>query len=536
MKLNRRSFLELSAASAAIGLTGIGSAQAQEADTLRVAYAVTAPQAQDPVSTLGLPSLPGPDHWATEQMFDQLARPADGKFGVNQADFIPHMAESWTTSPDSKTWTFQIRKGVQFHGGYGEMTADDVKFSFDRARTGGAKINCQNIADVTVSNPYEVVFTLTDPDPLFLGNAVFAINTGIISKKAFDEMGAEKFSSAGIGTGPYELVSVGTDGVHMKRFEDYWNPAEKAKIANIHMSYTPDPTARTLALLSGEADMIEGVRAPGWVPSIQQRDSTMVFDVTQPGSFDTLSFNLTRKPFDDIRVRQAIAHAIDRTAFVSSLVPLSAPMYTLNPPGFPAGFDQKDLPEDIRFEYNPDKAKALLAEVGFPNGFSFSNNISQREDYSSIALILQELLRAVGIDMQLNIIDHTAYHDSIRRDKEALIIYSLSYPPLPTRTYLDYVSASSEVKADRTGGLNFSHYGVVMPGIDDKLTAAREATDQAAFLKICEDMALQVQRDLPAIGLCTMGSLLVRSPKVDLGYELQSGYSWWRLNKASFVS
>lgn len=537
MRMNRRSFLELSAASAVVGLAGTGVTFAQEGDTLRVAYAVGGPKAQDPVDTLGLPPMPGPDHTASEQMFDQLARPADGAFGVNDEDFIPHMAESWTKSDDLRVWTFQIRKGVQFHGGYGEMTADDVVFSFERARVGGAKANCANIASVEKTGDYEVKFTLTDPDALFLGNTIFAINTGIISQKAFEERGAERFASEPIGSGPYEMVSVSdTDGLRMKRFEDYWNPAEKAKIANIHMTYIADPTARTLSLLSGEVDQIEGVRAPGWVQSIQSRDSSMIIDMTQPGSFLTVSFNMTRKPFDDVRVRRAIAHSIDRQAFVDALAPLSLPMYTMNPPQFPAGFDQKDLPEDIRYEYNPDKAKALLAEAGYPDGFSFDNNMSQREDYSTLGLILQEMMRAVGINMNLTIIDHTAYHDNINHDKEAVIVYALSYPPIPTRTYIDYLSSASLVKADRSGGRNFSHYGEVIPGIDDLLTKARLATDFDEYIKICQEMALQVQRDVPALGLCTLGSLAVRSPRIDLGFELVSGYTWWRLNKATIVS
>ncbi|WP_454856488.1 ABC transporter substrate-binding protein [Rhizobium binxianense] len=508
--------------------------QARDADTLRIAFAVTKPTAQDPVMTPDIPQQIGPDHWATEQMFEQLARPADGRFGVSGKDFLPVMAESWTASDDLRTWTFKLRKGVQFHGGYGEMTSDDVVFSFNRARVGRAKVNCENISDVKANGPYEVTFTLTDPDALFLGNAVFAINTGIISKKAFEERGPSNFASAPIGTGPYEMVSVDANGgLVMRRFEKYWNPEGKARIGTIEMLYIPDPTARTLALLAGDIDMMEGVRSPGWMQQIQARDPSLQYDMTKPGSFLTLHINLNRKPFDNVKVRQAVAYALDREGLTAGFAPMSGPLYTLVPPDFPSGYDQKSLPEDIRYAYDPQKAKALLAEAGFPNGFSFKQNISQREDYSSIMLIVQEQLRSVGINMDLQIVDHTAYHASIRKDEGTLILYALSYPPIPTRPYLDYLASSADVKPDNTGGLNFSHYGHALPGIDNLLSDARHATSLEAFTDVCQRMALQVQRDLPSMGIVTLGSTFVRNQRVDLGYKLESGYTWFRLNKAS---
>lgn len=527
--------MELSAVTGASAMmVGSGAFAQSSGDTIRIAFATSRPASQDPAASIDLPPMIGPDHWANEQMFDQLARPTDGQFGVEEEDFVPLVAESWSHSEDLRTWVFQIRQGIPFHKGYGTVSVEDVVFSFNRAREGGAYVNVANIADIQVTGEYEVTFLLTDPDALFLGNSVFAINTGIISKRAFEEMGAEAFATSPIGSGPYEMVSVSLeDGLRMKRFEDYFDPQGMARTENIHMQYIADPTARTLALLGGQVDMIEGVRSPGWVQQIQSRDPNLIFDMTQPGSFLTLHFNLNRAPFDDIRVRRAVAHAINRNDFQDSFAPLSGPLYTLNPPQFPAGFDQTTLPEDIRYEYDLDKARELLAEAGHPNGFSFTQNVTQREDYSSIMLIIQEQLRAVGINMDLQIIDHTAYHDSIRHDEGTMVLYALSYPPIPTRAYLDYVSSAADVKPDRSGGLNFSHYGVAMPGIDDLLVAAREAESFEEYISLCEQIALQVQRDIPSMGITTLSSTMVRSPRVDLGYELESGYTWWRLDKAS---
>jgi peptide/nickel transport system substrate-binding protein len=356
-----------------------------------------------------------------------------------------------------------------------------------------------------------------------------------VSRKAHEAIGEEAWATAAVGTGPYQLDKFDTEsGVYLSAFPDYWD--EQPATPKLEVLYIADTTARTLALLSGQIDMIEAVRAPGWVQSMLQRDPTLQFDMTVPGSFNTLHFNLTKAPFDNILVRKAIAHAIDRNAVAQAMAPMGGVMFGLEPPGFPAGFAEEDYPEDLRYEYNPDKAKALLAEAGYPDGLTFSNFISQREDYSSSMLIVQELLRAVGINMDMAVIDHTAFHADNRMDKNTLIMNASSYPPIPLQLYSDYISSKSEVKADGTGGSNYSHYGVAIPGIDDLLAKASQATDFDEYVAICEEIDLQVRRDLPVMGLGTLSYTIARNPRVEIGYPVESGYARWRLHKAKIVA
>jgi peptide/nickel transport system substrate-binding protein len=161
------------------------------------------------------------------------------------------------------------------------MTSDDVVYSYKRAIADGTNTTIlANIADVVANGPYEVTMTLKNPDPLFLGTSVFNNNTSIVSKKAAEKMG-EAFQTDAVGTGPYELVKFDPNsGMTLKRHEGYWG--QKAKIANVECLYIADTTARTLALLSGKIDMMEAVRAPGWVDSMLQRDRTLKFDMTTP--------------------------------------------------------------------------------------------------------------------------------------------------------------------------------------------------------------------------------------------------------------
>jgi peptide/nickel transport system substrate-binding protein len=528
MSLTRRSFLELSTAAAALSFAGITGAKAQNADTLRIGIAAGGPRMSDPNYT-----TQGGDNWATEQMYEQLVRPEDGNFAVTPADFQPALATSWTNSADSKEWVFQLRDGVQFHKGYGVMTSEDVVFSFSRAIADGTnKTILSNIASVEATGPLEVKITLKNSDAMFLGTSAFSNNTSIVSKKAAEEMGVEKFQTDAVGTGPYELVKFDPEaGMTMKRHEGYWG--EKAKIANAESVYIADTTARTLALLAGDVDMIEAVRAPGWVDSMLQRDATLKFDMTVPGSFNTLHVNLNRAPFDNIKVRQALMYALDRHAIAEALRPMGNFCAGLQPDFFPAGFKTEDLPEELQYKHDPEKAKALLAEAGFPDGFDFDSNCSQREDYASIMLIVQEQLRAVGLRMNLIIGDHSAYHADNRSDKNTLALHSSSYPPIPTQIYFQQLSSGSEVKADGSGGGNYSHYGVAMPGIDDLLAKALSSTNFDDYVAASKEIELQVLRDLPLIQLSTLSFTVARRGNVDLGYEVKSGYARWRFHRAT---
>lgn len=531
MPLNRRHFLELASASTVLTGLNLTGARAQDTSTIRIAVAAATPRAFDPNII-----TQGPDNWAMEQVFEPLVRPPDGQFGTTPSDFGPALAESWEVSDDAKAWTFKLRPNVQFHGGHGVMTADDVVYSFERARfVGGRKTLYANVADVVASDDLTVVITLNNPDPLFLGSSVYSPQAFVVSRKAHEEIGEEAWATSAVGTGPYQLDKFDTEsGVYLSAFPDYWG--EAAVTPKLEVLYIADTTARTLALLSGQIDMIEAVRAPGWVDSMLQRDPGLQFDMTVPGSFNTLHFNLTKAPFDNILVRKAIAHAIDRNAVAQAMAPMGGVMFGLEPPGFPAGFTEEEYPEDLRYEYNPEKSKALLAEAGYPDGLNFSNFISQREDYSSSMLIVQELLRAVGINMDMAVIDHTAFHADNRADKNTLIMNASSYPPIPLQLYSDYISSKSAVKADGTGGSNYSHYGVAIPGVDELLTKASKATDFDEYVAICEEIDLQVRRDLPVIGLGTLSYTIARNPRVDIGYVVESGYARWRLHKAKIVS
>lgn len=531
--ITRRTLLGTTAAFTAVAATGLSMpwARAAEPNTLRFASSAGGPRKVDPAQT-----TQGADNWAVAQMFEYLAAPADGTWGTKPDDFHPVLATSWESSEDARTWTFTLREGVQFHKGYGEMTSDDVVNTFIRARDRSVRqSNYVNVADVKADGKYKVVVTLSDPDPLFIASTIYTRDVAVTSKKAEDEKGFEGFGTDAIGTGPYQMDRFDSEeGTFLSRHPDYWG--EKPAIEKIDCLYIADTTARTLALISGDIDMAEGVRAPGWIDQMKAQKPGLEFDMTVPGSFNTLFFNLSKDPLQNILVRKAIAHGINKQQIVDALQPMSRMTWTINPPTYPTGFTEEELPEDLRYEYNPEKSKALLKEAGFGDGLKIPVNTSQREDYSSQHLIIQEQLRAVGIDLDLKIMDHSAYHGANRKNLNTLNINSWSLPPIPLYVFNNYASKAANMVDDGTGGANYSHYGVLMPGVDDLLAEMQKATSFDKYIEIGRQVELQIQKDLPMFGLPTLSYVVARNPRIDLGYEVKGGNAYWSFAKATIVS
>lgn len=536
MALSRRDFLITAGAAGAAAGIGLHmpAALAQDSDIITIALAARAPAGINPQQT----GLSGGDNWTIYQVFNTLVRAPDGRFATKPEEFEPSLAESWESSADAKTWTYRLREGVQFHKGYGEMTSDDVMFTFGRQLdpelvTGG-KVQFSNIESIDAPDAYTFVVQLKRPDPLFNGSAASVLSASIICKKAFEEKG-DAFNFDPIGTGCFQVESVSeTEGVTLAAFPEFFG--EQPASPRVRVSYIADTTARTLAFASGQIDMIEGVRAPGWIDTMKQRSAETQFDMTAPGSFNFLHLNLTRAPLDNLKVRQAIRYATDSEALASAYGPMAKPMVGIIASQFEGSVKREELPEELQYKPDPEKAKALLAEAGYPDGVTISCYTSQREDYSAIMLMIQEQLRAVGINLDLQIIDHNTFHAENRLDKNAMPLNSSSYGPLPINVFLQQVSAAAEVKADGSGQGNFSHYGVAMPGIDDLVTKALDEPDFSKRTVIFQEIERKLLADLPIMGVITLGYVIARNPRVDIGFPVQSGYAYWPLSKAKKVS
>ncbi len=530
--MHRRGLIAGSAAAAAT-LAFKAPALAQTANRIRMGLGAAQLVTIDPIYL-----NQGVDNWAITHVFDLLARAPLGHYANSPGEFTPELAESWTISPDSRVWTFKLRQGVQFHKGYGECTSDDVKFTFDRVmdpKSGsGNTILYTQVGSVTALDKYTVAIALKQPNPFFMSDLIHNTPSNIVSKKAVLEKG-ENFARDPIGTGPYQIVSVESKLVKLTANPDYFGA--KAIIPNLEMQYILDTSARALAILGNEVDMILAPAGPGAIKSIMQRNPKLVMDIALPGNSCSVAFNLNHKPFDDLRVRQAFMYAINKEDIRNSLTPPTPRVYGLNPPSFPGALTDATCPKQLRYDYDPAMAKKLLAEAGFPSGFSFPAICSMRDDYSSLMLIMQDQLRQVGVNMNLRLEDHAAFHADANKDLCNFTMRIGSYAPVPTQSFANELAAAGNVLPDGKGqGNNYAHYGVNSPGIDDLLDQAMAEPDLTKRLALCTEIDKKILTDLPLISICTTAYVIIRNPRIDIGFKVQSSLGYWRLNQAKFVA
>lgn len=528
--LTRRQFVGATAALA--GLAVIPGARAQDGQTIRLGMAASKVGTIDPIKL-----TQGVDNWAINHVFDQLVRPPEGMGSAAPGDYLPSLAEKWEWSEDAKTWTFHLRKGVKFHKGYGELTSEDVKFSFERAANPDAgsvnAITWQNVESIEAPDPYTVVIKLKGPDPLLLTSTLFATNSNVVSKKAVEEKG-DAFALDPVGSGPYQIDSVQPELVKLVAFEDHFDGAPN--IPRMEVQYIVDTSARTFAILGGTVDLILAPAGPGAINAIMSQNPNLKMDIGLPGNYWSLHFNMTKKPFDDERVRKAFAYAIDKQAISNAITPPTPRTYGLNPPAIAGSLNAENTPDELKYDYNPDKARELLAEAGFPNGFSFPCFVSQRDDYASLMLIIQENLRQVGVNMDLTLMDHTAFHAEKNKDLNTLVLRGGGYPQVPTAVLQNEAITGALVNSEGTGGDNFSHYGEVIPGIDDLFQQTLNEPDLDKRLDLVRQMELQILKDLPAMSVCSTAYVVIRAENLEMPFEIVSHPGGlWRLTGARFV-
>jgi peptide/nickel transport system substrate-binding protein len=527
----RRHIVKFGGGLAAFALVGATTAHASRDNVVRHAVAADHVNSLDPSIV-----IQNADANSSRQIFDALIDPPYGTFDLDPAGMVKEAAESWDMSKDARTYTVKLVEGMQFHKGFGEVTSEDAKFTFDRLGdpkgSSSYRVFYESVDQVKIIDKYRFQIILKGPDPTFYATSMLARGAGIVCRKAVEKFG-DDFRRNPVGSGPFEFVAIDPNrGVILKRFEQYHR--EKAKLDGLEYRYMSDPSARTLGFLKGELDMIEGARLPGWNDDLKRQMPTVALDLTRPGSTNVVFFNMTRKPFDDIRVRKAVRYAIDRNVFHQAFGDMYGDVWGINPPQYSGAFTHETLPRELRYDYDPAKAKQLLAEAGFPNGFAFDNQISQREDYSSLMLMVQQMLRKVGINMRLQTIDHTTYHNNSAKDMVMLPLNSETEAPVGTQLLQREFARGAVVTPEGTGGrANMSHYGIVMPGIDDLLGRILNEPDPERRMALTREAEVRVLQDMPAWNAMQLSVVTARNRRVDLGYEMKASYGNFTMWKAS---
>jgi peptide/nickel transport system substrate-binding protein len=337
---------------------------------------------------------------------DALVKPMPG--GLN----TPSLAESWQESKDHLTFTFTIRKNARFHNGE-PVTAEDVKFSFERYKGASNTLLKEKVKDVQVLAPNQVRFVLKEPwgDFMTFYGTTASGAAWIVPKKYVQQVGEDGFKTAPVGAGPYKVVSF-KPGVEivMEAFDGYWRKAPSVK--RLVMRSMPEETTRAAALRNGEGDIVYLLTGP----TAEAIQKTAGFKVVAPLLSGAFWLELPdqwdpKSPWHDRRVRLAASHAIDRQAvnqaetlgfsrLTGSIVPrIFQYAVTYDPPA-----------------YDPARAKKLLAEAGYPNGFD-GGDFSPFPPYDSMGEAIQGYLQAVGIRTRIRSMERAAYFTAWREKK-----------------------------------------------------------------------------------------------------------------------
>ena len=327
----------------------------------------------------------------------------------------PGLASSWTVSEDQKTYTFNLRKGVSFHDG-ASFDADDVVFSLNRARAKDS-VNAQKalfkpIQSVTAEDPHTVVVTLSQPTGSFL------FNMGWGDAVIVDKASAEKNKSNPIGTGPFKFSKwVRGDRIVMVRNDAYWGTPAKLKTATIKI--IPDPAAAVSAMMAGDIDAFANFPAPESLAQFKSDPRFKVVIGTTEGE-TILSTNNQSGPFKKLKVRQAIAHALDRKAIIDgAMFGYGTPIGTHFAPHHPAYIDLI-----ATHPYNLAKAKQLLAEAGYPDGFKATIKLPPPSYARRGGEIVASQLRKIGIDLEIIPVEWAQWLDQVfkKRDYDLTIV------------------------------------------------------------------------------------------------------------------
>lgn len=414
----------------------------------------------------------------------------------------PLLAKEWSVSEDGLTWEFKLQEGVSFQDG-APFNADAVKKTMDRVKD--ANLGLPNtskfamVKEVKVVDSTTVQFILEYPYAPLL--STLSANEGsIISPKAIDA-GPESLAKNPVGTGPFTFASwkPGQEMVLVKN-ENYWG--QKAKIDKVVYKVVPEDATRIAMVETGEANIADNVP----VTDIEriEASSNMKLVRAQGLGVEYLGFNTQKKPFDDVRVRQAIAYAIERDAILSGVYNNvgSRTASAMSPKVF--GYN----PNLNDYEYDINKAKELLKEAGYPNGFTMTITTDDRKERVNLAEVVQAQLKGIGIDVKLNVMEFGAYLEATDKGEHDMFIggWGNATGDGDYNQYNVFHSSSHGAKGNQAFYAN--------PEVDKLIEIARKETDSEKRKEIYAQLQEIELQDAPLIPIRTLEYVVVTSDNV----------------------
>lgn len=335
---------------------------------------------------------------------------------------IPGLATSWEALDDN-TWEFKLREGVTFHNG-NPFNAESVKFTLDRVldeeRNAPIRPLLENITSVEIVDDFTVHISIASPD-LLLPARLAELYGSILDPAYVQENGDDFIALNPVGTGPFKFVEwVKDERIVLEVNEDYWG--EVPQVQEIIFRPIKDNGARVAALLAGEVDIVNGIPI-AQEPVVANYPGVRSVPVPVPRIY-YVSMDVRTPPFDNILVRQAVNYAIDREGIVENLFAGFGVPAAVAHPRASWGFN----PDLEPYPYNPDRARELLADAGYPDGFDteFDTFVGRLPAHDTIAQAVVAQLAEVGINAEVNALEFGVFSERRVGDQHApLFIYSI---------------------------------------------------------------------------------------------------------------
>lgn len=435
-----------------------------------------------------------------ELIFDSLVR-KDEHFNLH-----PWVAESWET-PDPLTYIFHLRSGIRFHDGR-PLTARDVKWTIDSMTNGtvisskASTTSYQHIANIEVRDEQTVIFHMKEPDAGLLWN----LSDGAVGIVPYGS--GKEFVQHPIGTGPFKFVKNEQDNeVVVVRNDDYW--ATKANVERVRFAVVPDTTTRALELRKGSADIdINSLDAD--MLARLRADPNLRVEQTPGTSVQYLGFNLRDPILRDVRVRQAIAYAIDVQPIIEYLWHNTARAADSVLPPQHWAYDSNLHP----YLHDPQKARELLDAAGYPmkNGsrLKLVMKTSTQETSRTLAVILQQQLHEVGINLELRTFEFATFYSDVVNG--AYQIYTLRWVGGSNQDpeIFEYIFDSQSFAPKRA---NRSYYS--NSKVDGWIEDGRNELNQEKRKIIYDDIQQQTLHDLPTLNLWYLDNVVVHTARVE---------------------
>ena len=366
---------------------------AVDRDTLRIAIGAE-PESLDPVKMTSAPAATVGEHVVERLIYME----EDGTL-------TPMLATSWEANADSTVWTFQIRQGVTFHDG-APLNAEAVRQNLARfvdPDVGAAyAFLLGSVQDIQATGEYTLQLRLAQPFAPILSHLSHSF-IGIVSPNQIRDLPPEGTFENPIGTGPYVMERWNRgDSIRLSVNEDYWGSTPQ--IPNLVFNFIPEESARIVALETGEADAIMAVPPQDVARLEADPDIDVVFQTSVRTIY--ISFNNVREPFTDVRVRRALNYAVDKQAIVDSIFEGSG--FVADAPIPDAVFGHTSVGP---YQYDPARARELLAEAGYPDGFSMTlhHPTGRYPLDATVAQAVQSMLADVGVDARLETREWSSY-------------------------------------------------------------------------------------------------------------------------------